>query len=1678
MLEKINFKNGVILSSALLNEVQKATVINPRFPRDNYYGAPTTFDENIWYIGERDSIKDWEFPDPSLEPQSAMGKLAYDGVVLGCRNCDLGIEEFVELQYGPPRITYRDLLSEPLPSSSDENPSLGVFVNAGSYLNSQGQKVSWGTTAVIVDIGTNYIYYDITNDLVAANGVLPNKTRPHIPLAMVEVAPLLLQDENDEPIADPESFRVSYTDLRPGLFIHSDRTIELQNYDTIITDDFDLESWWRVFADTSNGGFNITLPSAPIDGDRVAIFDVSGSFDTYPVRVYAEGDQTILRDHQTWDLETRFSHTEFLYYEPLEMWIIVGHDVGLGSKEPLGEFVSCGGTECVGTLEAEDCPNGVTIPAVFPNPSEGTYEYADGKCYKNLNETIAVYSDGEGGFIKVFNAPRCRKELVDPMPYGEDSKTIYVDGALGNDTLRNSGLSPDAPFRTIERALIEAGSGTQKYTIKLAAGDYYVDNRPGTDSVFQASKLSGYHNLVESGFSVFSYNPESKVLVISGDDQECSDQPPGIELGRVIYTLGGSYGTIVYAERDRECYGECGWRFRLEGVKGQFNAREDLYYNNLSHFNSKAGGVIIPRGTSIVGSDLRKTTIRPIFVPSIAQRQAFLNSKPNSESSVFKLSSDCYISGVSFGDNGAIKRYHNTLSVFSFVSQEEVLDQFESSDTRGYYYKLAVFQDDLDIAQRNRRSNDSEIVSNAPFDRNLRFQDQIENQTRGLYSDKDGHPTLIRNPGDLSSLGINIPDINSVYGGSPYIRNCSVKSIFGLSGLHADGSLVSGFKSVIADSFTVVSLQVDPEAYEDGVVKYFNDPAALTGPKKYKENSIYRHYGYKASNEGFIQGSSAFVIGCADHFYTYDGGEISLVSSSSNFGDISLKSEGFFPRAFTQDYSIKTESSKGTRITELIPPKPIEDHLTSKRVNIGYKFLLDPSKLYYESQSNPATYRLYIESIDQLNPLSATNPPDSRYLRGYSFTRRNSLGTVEFSGNNITRDSFYLNGLDGKTYGGRPVLVNDPALRDDSQVFQFDPEPPVRLTALGGFQRQGNRLIVFPVALPQLRTNSYIRINSVVYQVESVFLGDSTTTVTTTTQLQFTESTGLTAFLSSNDVTGGRWFIEVQNVGINSPVADAFFSDALASQTIRLPNNGSIYTVRDVDTRALDERIYRVKLEGYFTNLGLRSPQEGYIVAKQYDLDPDYLDLDKSNPLVLARVEPTELDGVYTASLVYGEDLPKAYDGGFYPISDPDRPEQLLGGSDPTRKAIWGYEDVRGFKDLGLAIKQDGDIVTEPIASEEPYKVYSIIESRTDFDLRIQLHRPSTIRTNSHMWEWVGYLSYDTSLPKFQGPEFTPEAKLKKLFLERSGGRIFASGMDETGTFYVNNKPLSATLGAQSNAAETNISDIDLAPQNNLVINNQLVMNPGSDLVLSEDTTLVLEGSTRLLAANGNPITVANPVAGVMASETIAGLTQLANELEVRTGTVDNKVVTPKTLASLTATTERRGLIGIAATLDSNNYTLAVTPGRLLGLNATATQKGLVILTDGDGLGQGNRVVTSATLEAALEGYAPSGSTPSSAIVNLGSGSSINVSLGKYFTRTVNGNVSLSLTGASPSSFYEVTLRLRHLTGTITFPASVLWPGGVTPTFTIGRSHVIKLVTDDGGATWFGSANTNYLTEV
>jgi hypothetical protein len=95
--------------------------------------------------------------------------------------------------------------------------------------------------------------------------------------------------------------------------------------------------------------------------------------------------------------------------------------------------------------------------------------------------------------------------------------------------------------------------------------------------------------------------------------------------------------------------------------------------------------------------------------------------------------------------------------------------------------------------------------------------------------------------------------------------------------------------------------------------------------------------------------------------------------------------------------------------------------------------------------------------------------------------------------------------------------------------------------------------------------------------------------------------------------------------------------------------------------------------------------------------------------------------------------------------------------------------------------------------------------------------------------------------------------------------------------------------------------------------------------------------------------------------------------------------------------------------------------------------------------------------------------------VNAVAASTVDCSLGNYYTKTVSTNTTFSFTNPPASgTAYSFTFEVTHTSGTISWPASVVWPGDISPLLTTGKTHLFVFVTDNGGTRWRGNFLENY----
>jgi hypothetical protein len=86
---------------------------------------------------------------------------------------------------------------------------------------------------------------------------------------------------------------------------------------------------------------------------------------------------------------------------------------------------------------------------------------------------------------------------------------------------------------------------------------------------------------------------------------------------------------------------------------------------------------------------------------------------------------------------------------------------------------------------------------------------------------------------------------------------------------------------------------------------------------------------------------------------------------------------------------------------------------------------------------------------------------------------------------------------------------------------------------------------------------------------------------------------------------------------------------------------------------------------------------------------------------------------------------------------------------------------------------------------------------------------------------------------------------------------------------------------------------------------------------------------------------------------------------------------------------------------------------------------------------------------------------------------SIDLSRGNYFTKTLNANETLTFDNC-PQDGYSFTLEIDVTTGVLTLPTTVRTPNSTVYSLTAGKSHLLFFVTKNRGARWRMTAAPNY----
>ena len=785
------------------------------------------------------------------------------------------------------------------------------------------------------------------------------------------------------------------------------------------------------------------------------------------------------------------------------------------------------------------------------------------------------------------------------------------------DSIENQGNSLARPFKTIQRALIEAArfsyqSGLDndrfsKTTILLYPGDHIVDNRPGwiPDGVNNFKLRNGTTTNESLSFSL-----------ATNFDLTTSD-------------------------------------------------------NALYKLNSVHGGVILPRGTSLVGLDLRKTKIRPKYVPDPENSNV-------ERSAIFRVTGTCYAWQFSIFDgnpNGTVfKDYtsnifvpnysHHKLTCFEYadgVNNVKINDPFISNFDSGrtdldmYYEKVglaygvssgrAISPDypdtGLDIQAKideyrivgpkggaigisSIKSGDGVIpttevtvtlddplfgldvdtpfkVSNVATDSyNGQFvvsevlSTSPEGTTEFKYNVSNAPlnplPTVTGSKVDLQS--------DSVTSASPYIFNISLRSVFGMCGMHADGSKASGFKSMVVAQFTGIGLQKDKNAF----IKYNKNSgeykdSTYVGNANINEDSSaifkpeYENFHIKASNDSVIQIVSCFAIGYAQHFVTESGGDLSVTNSNSNFGAKALVSKGYKNKSFSRD--------DVGYITHIIPPKELEtsqgaiefDAIDVEKTVVGVG---SPGRLYLYNQTNQDVapdsviegYRIGAKENDTLNVLI----PDS------------SGNPTNYSARIVmpdTQKTFQKNHLVGRTSGINSITSNTVTLNESHDILSGE---SIRVVSENGHLPDGLENNTIYYAITSGVGSNQIKIAKTLNDAiegDSISINNKGGILRVQSRVS-DKSAGDIGHPIQFDLSESQWYINVDNTSDNT-IYSTLSSLGTASLGDATPRT---FIYRQPDTRNVIDTIYRAR---YVIPSGsgissARPPIDGYIIQDSSDV--------------------------------------------------------------------------------------------------------------------------------------------------------------------------------------------------------------------------------------------------------------------------------------------------------------------------------------------------------------------------------------------------------------------------------------------------------------------------------------------
>ena len=874
--------------------------------------------------------------------------------------------------------------------------------------------------------------------------------------------------------------------------------------------------------------------------------------------------------------------------------------------------------------------------------------------------------------------------------------------------------------------------------------------------------------------------------------------------------------------------------------------------NILYKFNSVNGGIIVPRGCSVVGSDLRRTKLIPKYVPypTISASLGITSANEPGPSAFFRLTGGCYFWQASFfdGDNNGVYYRPDVSETIAPNFSHHKLTCFEyanGTDLDLYYQKIskayATIPDTSGtIAQDQLQARVEENRIVGPISDEFRVSQIIRNgQTATAFTvDIQDNPVNhgfsvgvavnisgVTGPTETDSnlyngsflvtsaqgnqftyqmsaepsgnaIGSNVlvkVEIDTVDSASPYVFNMSLRSVWGINGMHADGSEATGFKSMVVAQFTGISLQKDDRAfvlYNPSTGNYEAQAAGsgahINGLCKYRKG--WRHAHIKASNDAFIQVVSVFAVGFGDHFFSDSGGDLSITNSNSNFGNTSLRSKGFKAAAFTKD--------KAGQITHIIPPKDISD--------------------VPEVSINWVTF--------DINKIRAAADPTKLYLYGY--TNENAKPPSKIQGYTIgaRRDSPTLPDKINV------LLIAAGAQNPTTHTAKIDPSGPTVTGTSPGDDES-------PIKWDPNQQNWYIQVDSANNDIYTTLIANSQYQ-----NLGFTPTSFIRRVPDARDLKDRiyrfRYVLNKDAFPIPREPITGFVVQPRSSET-NSPAYDKTYYIYEVETyqefeRGVADGIYYLT----FLNASVAPATSNFddfeFSQQTVDLYPAF---DRDNPVAdpapAISVADNDILGLVTTT-----------DGA---SPTPNEDTKLSITKETAQFFLLEQENNLGYNTTSNTL--NNIVVTARLGDEEERKVpLKLNADNSVAPILCELRRYSILRASGHTFEYLGFGpgNYSTAFPSTQVEVLSPQQVRLSQSLKEAAGVAYYSGVNSDGELFVGNQVINPVTGQ--------ITNEDIA-QLNVLGEEGTTIETFSEIVLTDKLTVIGGASNQLESVFSGPVT-------------------------------------------------------------------------------------------------------------------------------------------------------------------------------------------------------------------------------